>query len=154
VIEDWLRYSIWIDMAVMSLLGVIMLGAAAMLVVSQRHKWFAKLRGANTAATPVGVIRDQMLEPRPLPMGREEFEQWSDRIIAGALVKASVTSQKWTLANMLLHVGPTDSHKPDAHFIHHLRVCAIKEAAHILANEYREKGKAELAAEEAQKAGA
>jgi hypothetical protein len=114
-------------------------------------KWFhsllAKLRGRNTAATPVAVIRDQMLEMRPLPMGRAEFEEWSDRIISGAMVTASITSQKWTLANMLLHINATECHKPDAHYIHALRVCAIKESAHLLAKEYRDKGKAELEAE-------
>lgn len=113
------------------------------------HALLAKLRGRNSASTPVSVIRDQMLEMRPLPMGRTEFEAWSDRIISGAMITASVTSQKWTLANMLLHIGPTECHKPDAHYIHALRVCAIKEAAHLLAKEYRDKGKAELAAEEA-----
>lgn len=107
----------------------------------------------NDETTPVDTILEQMLEPRPLPMGRTEFDEWSDRIIAGAMITAAVDTQKWSLANMLMHIGPTESHKPDAHFIHSLRVAAIKQAAHTIALEIREAGKARMAAEEPSKEG-
>lgn len=114
---------------------------------------------ANTEVTPTTEIMGQMLEPRPLPMGRMEFEQWSDRIISGALIpgvneedpKALVQSQKFALANMLMHLGPTESHKPDAHFIHQLRKVVINQVAHSVSQEYRDEAKARIAAEEAKK---
>lgn len=74
-------------------------------------------------------ILAQMGEARPLPMGLPEFDEWSTRIISGSLVSADTDSQKFALANMLLHLGPTESHKPDAFFIHSLRKFAVNETA-------------------------
>ncbi len=97
----------------------------------------------NDELTPVGDIIGQMLEPRPLPLGRTEFEEWSDRIIAGACLKSAeetqeafVKSQKYALANMIMHLGPTESHKPDAHFIHMLRKVASNQVAHSVSQEF------------------
>lgn len=99
------------------------------------HKAVAKARGANLASTPKAVIVDQLTELRPLPMGRKEFDAWADRIIGGAMVGADVNSQRYVLANMLLHLGPTESHKPDAHFIHSLRKFAVNEIADAIRRE-------------------
>ncbi len=93
----------------------------------------------------MAVIVDQMLEPRPLPMGRTEFDVWSDRIISGSLLTADRTSQRYVLANMLLHLGPTESHKPDAHFIHSLRKFAVNQVADEIRKEiYAERKAAEV----------
>lgn len=127
----------------------------------------------NSKSTPKKVIVDQMNEPRPLPLGRAEFEEWSDRIISGALLSGEIgnmwcdkyepcspqeekqqifiESQKRTLANMVMHVGPTESHKPDAYFIHGLRVGACKEVCHAIGQELLIKAKARAAAKEALK---
>jgi hypothetical protein len=124
---------------------------------------WALITGKNSLSTPKEVIVDQMHEPRPLPMGRKEFEEWSDRIISGALIPGKegyvyetpgleawdpdsdyakhMESQKFALANQLLHIGPTESHKPDAYFIHCLRVSAIKQVAVMIGEEYRQKAK-------------
>lgn len=76
-------------------------------------------------------IVQHMTEPRPIPMGMTEFDEWSSRIISGALVPgATEESQRFTLASMILHLGPTESHKPDAHFIHGLRCAANKQVAY------------------------
>ncbi len=105
----------------------------------------------NTNATSKTKIIDQMNESRPLPMGRKEFDEWSERIIAGALIPNAagkvfqiagleawdpdseysihLEGQKFALANMLMHLGPTESHKPDAFFIHSLRKFAINQVA-------------------------
>ncbi len=94
-------------------------------------------------------------------MGRTEFDLWSDRIIAGAMIQPNapedenkeifIQSQKFALANMLMHLGPTESHKPDAHFIHSLRKFAINQVADIIRKELHEAAKARTAAEEAAK---
>lgn len=120
----------------------------------------AKLLGKNLKGTPKEVILDQLNEPRPLPMGRKDFDDWSNRLIAGSVLPFEGDEsifregQKYALANMLLHLGPTESHKPDAHFIHSLRKFAINQVAHEIAQELHKKAKARLAEEESLKAGA
>ncbi len=125
-------------------------------------KWFhglcAKLFGRNLQSTPKEVIIDQMNEPRPLPMGRQEFEDWAERCISGALLPGGkesretfIESQKFALSNMLMHLGPTESHKPDAYFIHSLRKFAVNQVADTVRKELHESAKARTAAEEAQK---
>lgn len=81
-------------------------------------------------------------------MGRKEFEEWSERIIAGAMLTATKESQKFTLANLILHLGPTESHKEDAFFIHSLRKFAANQVADAIRMEIRDKAKARLAQEE------
>lgn len=103
----------------------------------------AKLRGKNSSSTPAPVIVSQMNEPRPLPIGRQEFEEWSDRIISGALLPADKRSQKWALAEMIMHLKPTDSHCCDAHFIHSLRKGASNQVAYAVMEELRAQRKAE-----------
>jgi len=103
---------------------------------------------SNDENTPVDVIKSQMNEPRPLPMGRKDFDEWSERIISGSLVPgATMESQKFALASMLTHLGPTESHKPDAYYIHALRVGAIKQVAIDVLTEMKNAQKAKLEAE-------
>ena len=116
------------------------------------YRVLAALLGRNSASTPLDVIADQLIEPRPLPMGRTEFEEWSDRIISGTLLTADTNSQKFALANLLMHLGPTESHKPDAFFIHSLRKFAVNQVAEDVRQEIFAARKAALAAEEAEKA--
>jgi hypothetical protein len=82
-------------------------------------------------------------------MGRTEFEAWADRIVSGAMVSADVESQKYACANMILHLGPTEDHKPDAFFIHSLRKVAANQVAHQMAQEYLAAAKARTAQVEA-----
>lgn len=84
-------------------------------------------------------------------MGRKEFEEWSDRIIAGAMLTATAESQKFTLANLLLHLGPTESHKEDAFFIHSLRKFAVNQIADTMRCDIRDTAKARLDKEEQEK---
>jgi len=103
------------------------------------YKMYAFLFRKNHANTPKEVIVNQMTEPRPLPIGKTQFEEWSSRIISGALVEVDVDSQKFTLAQSLLHLGPTESHKPDAFFIHSLRKLAINQTAIDMSQEIKKK---------------
>lgn len=101
-------------------------------------KWRAK-------EPTIPEIKGQLLELMPLPMGRQEFEEWSDRIISGALVKADKESLQFALASMILHdLAPTDSHKEDAYFIHKLRKAASNQVAHDVLMELRDAAKAKL----------
>lgn len=97
-----------------------------------------KIRNADDL--PTGEILGQMAEPRPLPMGRKEFEEWSERIISGALVPCKdEDTLKFALCSMLMHLGPHESHKPDAHFIHALRKGAVNEVAAGIMKEIKER---------------
>lgn len=125
----------------------------------QLYGWSAKLTGKNFHSTPKETIIDQMNEPRPLPMGRKEFDEWSDRIISGALLPPSkedsailLETQKFALASMIMHLGPTESHKPDAFFIHSLRKGAINQVAHAVSKELHEAAKARTQADESERA--
>jgi len=102
----------------------------------------------NTRFTSKDTIIDQMHERRPLPLGRKEFEEWSERIIAGAMIEADKESQKFALANLILHLGPTESHKEDAFFIHSLRKFAANQVADAMRTEIRDRRKAESSKEE------
>lgn len=100
-------------------------------------------------------IKEEMMEKRPLPIGRTQFIEWSDRIIAGAMVEASTRSQRFALASMLLHIGSVESFKEDAFFIHSLRKGAVNETASYMMKEIKEEQEAEkkLAEETAPKLG-
>lgn len=92
--------------------------------------WKKKAALVNSASTPRDEILRQMNEPRPLPMGQKEFMEWSSRIISGALVPTEDTdSLRAILSAMVLGLGDTESHKPDAYFIHKLRKAAANEVA-------------------------
>lgn len=77
----------------------------------------------------------EMTEKRPLPLGRAEFEIWSDRIIAGAMIQADVASLKYALANMIMQLQPTEDHKDDAFFIKSLRKVAVNQVADAIRQE-------------------
>jgi hypothetical protein len=95
---------------------------------------------------------EKMGEPQPLPMGVKEFHAWADRIISGALVPgATPDSQKFALADMILHLKPTEDHCPDAFFIKTLRKCAVNQVADAIRIELRDKAKARLTQEEEDK---
>ena len=110
--------------------------------------WIKGEKPRNTERTSKEAVVSQLNERRPLPMGRQEFDEWADRIIAGALLVADKESQRFTLANLLLHLGPTESHKEDAFFIHSLRKFAVNQVADTIRIEIRDAAKARLAEQE------
>lgn len=94
-------------------------------------------------------LHKQMTERRPLPLGRKEFMEWTDRIISGAGLLADVRSQRFVLSDLLLHLGPQEDHKEDAFFIHSMRKFAVNQVAIAMRDELKAEQKAELAAKEA-----
>lgn len=109
----------------------------------------------NEETISVGDITQQMMEKRPLPIGRTQFMEWSDRIIAGAMVEASPRSQRWMLAETIMHLNPTEAFKEDAHFILKLRKACVNETANAIMMEIKSEHEAEkkLAEETAPKLG-
>lgn len=108
--------------------------------------------GKNTKFTPIGVIKDQLQEKRPLPLGAKEFHEWADRIISGACIPgATARSIKFALADQLLHLGPTVDHEADIYFIKCLRKFAINQVADAMRHEIRDQAKADLDAKEKSK---
>jgi hypothetical protein len=111
--------------------------------------WISQIIGRNTRFTPVKVIKDQLNEKRELPLGREAFETWSDRIISGACIHgATPESIKFALADQLLHLGPTVDFESDLYFIKCLRKFAINQVADSMRHEIRDAAKARLAAQQ------
>jgi hypothetical protein len=95
-----------------------------------------KIREQEMVYTPEEIAA-QMNERRPLPMGRTEFDEWSARIISGANVTATAESQKFVLADCILHLGPQESHKEDAYFIHTLRKMAVNQVSVAIRDEIK-----------------
>lgn len=107
------------------------------------------MKGKNSLATPKSVISAQLDELRPLPIGRDQFMEWSERIISGALVDADSDSQRFALASMVLQLGPNDAFKADRHFVSQLRKVAANQTAHTLAQEFKLAAQARFEAEKA-----
>ena len=114
------------------------------------YRLFACLTHRNSALTPPAVIIDQLLEPRPLPMGVKEFHEWSDRIISGAMIPgATARDLKYSLAHMVMHAKPTESFFQDGFFIQSLRKAAANQVCHAMILQYKNEQQAE--ANDAQK---
>jgi len=79
-------------------------------------------------------LQQQLQEKRPLPVGVQEFHDWSDRIIAAAGLPSTIQSQKYVLANVICNnCSPADGFQSDAYFISYLR----KDAANAIADQMR-----------------
>lgn len=86
----------------------------------------------------IKMVLEDLKEPKPLPMGRQEFNEWSMRIISIAQIPgATIESQQFALAEMLLHVKPTQSFESDGHFVHSLRKGAVNQVAHMMVQELK-----------------
>lgn len=87
----------------------------------------------------------ELLKPKALPMGRQEFHEWSIRIIEIAKIPgATIRSQQFALANMLMHLSPTTAHECDGYFVNALKKFAINQVADTLRVEIRDEEKARI----------
>lgn len=106
--------------------GPIVLGLLLLALI-----WVHYPRNSNNQFTSKSTIINQMNEPRPLPLGQKEFMEWSDRIISGAQIPCDEPdSLRKALSALIMQLPGTESHKPDAYFIHSLRKAAANEVAH------------------------
>lgn len=108
------------------------------------------LRKIVAFISPVSALKKGMLERQPLPMGRKQFMEWSDRIIALAMIDADHESQRFALADMILHLNATEDHKEDGYFVKILRKVAVNQVADAMRKEIRDLAKARLVEAEAQ----
>lgn len=94
-------------------------------------------------------LQSSLQEKRPLPTGITEFHLWSERIISGACLTATVESQKFSLANILINLQPTIAFEADLYFINCLRKSAVNQVADAMREQIRDAAKARLNAKEA-----
>lgn len=93
----------------------------------------------DSSLDDIKALTEKMKERQPLPIGRTQFEEWSDRIISGAMVEATTDSLKFSLASMLMHLGPTEAIKEDGYFILSLRKAAVNQTAYSVMEELKKK---------------
>jgi len=68
--------------------------------------------------------------PTHLPMGMSEFYEWSDSMIKIANFPTNSRDDiNYVLATLILHLGPTASHKPKQYFIRAIKAGAAKQIA-------------------------
>lgn len=91
----------------------------------------------------------EVSKKRPLPVGLTEFHEWADRIIEIADLEATPESQKYTLANLILHMKPTEAFCEDAYFVGSLRKAASNQVADYYRQKVYPEVKERLAKEEA-----
>jgi hypothetical protein len=84
----------------------------------------------------------------PLPMGMADFHNWADVIISQTGMTATVDSQKFVLANLILELPPDTDAKEDEYFIKRLRKVAANQVADNVRSEIRNATKARLEAEQ------
>lgn len=94
-------------------------------------------------------IKAQLNERRPLPLGRKEWVEWVDRIYSGLAFEVSRESVEFVLADMILHLGPTEDFKEDGFFIHSLRKFAANQIAEQMRQEAKQRTTKRLAEKEA-----
>lgn len=97
-------------------------------------------------------IKKELMEKRALPMGVKEFHEWSDRIISAANIPgASAASQKFALAEDVVHLPPGTDFECDAYFAKRLKKFAINQVCLQMAQDIRKEEKARIAKEEQEK---
>lgn len=96
----------------------------------------------------VEEIKATLMELRPLPVGRQEFDVFADRIHSGTGLPNTLESTKFALAEMIMHLDPTMDFQTDAYFIKKLRKGAANQVAVAVMEEVRAAAKARLKAEE------
>lgn len=87
-----------------------------------------------------------------LPIGVIEFNEWSNRIISGAMVKANIESQKFALAGMLLQLGSKEIFKEDGFFITQLRKAATDQTAQYIMKDIKAQQQERIMKEAAEEA--
>ena len=102
----------------------------------------------NKEDLAVGDLQGELLERKPLPIGKTQFMEWSDRIIKGSLIDAGHESLRFALASMVMHMGPTEAFREDAFFILQLRKAAVNQTSYAIMEELKEKQKLDKSAEE------
>lgn len=94
------------------------------------------------------------LVPTKIPVGVTEFNKWADDFIETyTLPTQDSDSLKFTLASIIMHLGPQVAYKPKFYFYLTINAAAAKQVAGSVFYEIKQKAKlAEEAARKAQEA--
>jgi len=110
----------------------------------------------NTAFQKLIRVYDQFrgLFPSALPTGLTEFNTWAESIAATyRLPTSNMDSVKFTLATMIMHLGPNAAYRSKYHFVLAIRASAAKQVAGAAFHEIKERDKAARAAAQAEATG-
>lgn len=115
-------------------------------MTNQTGPFVVDTTGKMTTVTQGGRLSESQAEVEyPLPVGLQEFEEWSDRIIEKAGKFADTDSLKYTLATNILHAEPGKDTYPDSWFITRLRKAAANQIASQVFQDIKAKKTAEAA---------
>lgn len=76
--------------------------------------------------------------PTALPVGMAEFKAWQDSILSLSKVPDN-DSTRFATAVMIMHLNPTEDHKPMRYFVKALNKSAANECANFIALQLKEK---------------
>lgn len=79
------------------------------------------------------------LFPSPLPVGVTEFGKFADDVYELTGPIADYDSIKFTLAGIIMHMGPQRSTAPKNYFVRSLRKTAANQIAHFVLTEIKNK---------------
>lgn len=80
--------------------------------------------------------------PSRLPVGMTEFDAWAEKIASTyQLPTKDLESVKFTLASIVIHLGPSDDKKPNWFFVKQLRAASAKQIAGAAFYEIKQKQK-------------
>jgi hypothetical protein len=87
------------------------------------------------------------LLPSELPNGASAFDAWVDSIVnTYSLPTSDIDSIKFTLATIIMHLGPTVAYRSKFYFVLVLKASAAKQVAHNAFGEIKQKQQAAQAA--------
>lgn len=88
------------------------------------------------------------LIPVAVPVGMTEFQTWADEIIATYSLPADPDSIKFSLATVIMHLGPTAAYRSKFYFFLVLRAGMAKQVAGAVFQDIKQKQMARLKAEQ------
>jgi hypothetical protein len=81
----------------------------------------------------------QSFFPRPLPVGKTDYDAFTARIIKLSGPLADTDSLVWTISNKVMQLDPLKSSVSDRHFVKGLRKAAANQIASYVVMEIKQK---------------
>lgn len=104
----------------------------------------------NTVNNKIKRIMNQIkgLIPTAVPVGMSEFQTWADSILDTYPLPADSDSIKFSLATVIMHLGPTAAYRSKFYFFLVLRAGMAKQVAGAVFQDIKLKQMARLKAEQ------